>query len=204
MRRTAAIAMIAGGIAALWLCARRHQHPASAAASAARPETHPVDTRTLPEVLVDPSLLLEKSARRISLLSAGEPVKRYQISLGSEPMEDKEREGDGRTPHGAFYVCTRGATPRYACALGISYPSEEDADRGLATGLISKREHRSITQAIHRMQRPPWNTNLGGEIMIHGGGLDGDWTAGCIALDDDEMAELFDAVPLGTPVEILP
>lgn len=119
-------------------------------------------------------------------------------------MPDKEREGDGRTPEGAFYVCTRGATSRYTCALGISYPSEEDADRGLTTGLISKREHRTIAQAIHRMQRPPWNTGLGGEIMIHGGGLDGDWTAGCIALADAEMAELFDAVPLGTPVEILP
>jgi murein L,D-transpeptidase YafK len=96
-------------------------------------------------------------------------------------------------------------TSRYHRSLGISYPSEEDADRGLAAGLITKREHRSIVAAIRQMQRPPWRTALGGEIGIHGRGADrGDWTQGCIALEDEGAEELFLAIPLGTPVEILP
>ena len=43
---------------------------------------------------------------------------------------------------------------------------------------------------------------LGGEIFIHGRGSGSDWTWGCIALDDPEMKELFDAIPVGTPVVI--
>ena len=54
------------------------------------------------------------------------------------------------------------------------------------------------------MTRPPWKTALGGEIMIHGGGTDSDWTEGCIAVSDLEAEELFRALPLGTPVEIAP
>lgn len=32
----------------------------------------------------------------------------------------------------------------------------------------------------------------------------GDWTAGCVALTNDEIEELFARTPIGTPVEIRP
>jgi hypothetical protein len=54
--------------------------------------------------------------------------------------------------------------------LGLSYPSAEGADRSAAAGIIGKREHRK-TEAIRHMRQPPWKTSLGGEIMIHGGGI---------------------------------
>jgi hypothetical protein len=159
----------------------------------------------VPEVLIDPELRVDKGARTLMLLSDGEPVKRYAIALGSQPVGDKEREGDGRTPEGLFYVCVKNATSDYHRSLGLSYPAEEDADRGLAEGMINSREHRAIVTAIRRMERPPWKTALGGEIGIHGGGSQrGDWTQGCIALENEEAEELFDALPLGTPVEIRP
>ncbi len=59
-------------------------------------------------------------------------------------------------------------------------------------------------RALARKRTPPWDTALGGEIFIHGGGTSGDWTAGCVALDNADMQELFDSVPLGTPVRIEP
>ena len=31
-----------------------------------------------------------------------------------------------------------------------------------------------------------------------------DWTAGCIAVTNDEIEEIWRAVPDGTPIEILP
>jgi murein L,D-transpeptidase YafK len=154
-------------------------------------------------VLIDPALRIEKSARRLTVFSAGEPVRRYRIALGREPLGDKEREGDLRTPEGEFYVCTRNSESNHHRALGLSYPNVEDAERGLAEGMITKREHRAIIDAQRHMTRPPWKTALGGEIMIHGGGTETDWTEGCIALADDEAEELFDALPLGTPVAIL-
>jgi lipoprotein-anchoring transpeptidase ErfK/SrfK len=174
-----------------------------------RPEIPPVpqttDGHPLPEVLVDPTVVIDKTARRVTVFSEGTPVKGYRAALGRVPGGAKEREGDGKTPEGEFYVCSKNASSKYHRALGLSYPSEKDADRGLASGLISKREHRAIVTALHRMQQPPWKTALGGEIMIHGNGSGrGDWTLGCLALDDDDIEELFTALPLGTPVEIRP
>ena len=55
---------------------------------------------TLPETLVDPRLLAEKSRRTLTVFSDGQAVKTYRIALGSDPMRPKEREGDGRTPEG--------------------------------------------------------------------------------------------------------
>jgi lipoprotein-anchoring transpeptidase ErfK/SrfK len=31
-----------------------------------------------------------------------------------------------------------------------------------------------------------------------------DWTAGCVALTDDDMDEIYDAVEVGTPITIMP
>jgi L,D-peptidoglycan transpeptidase YkuD (ErfK/YbiS/YcfS/YnhG family) len=58
--------------------------------------------------------------------------------------------------------------------------------------------------ALERRERPPWNTPLGGEIFIHGNGSQSDWTWGCVALDNEDMKELFDAIPKGTNVVIEP
>lgn len=162
------------------------------------------DPFPLPPVLVDPAIRIEKSNRSLSVISAGNPVKRYRIALGFSPLGDKEREGDGKTPVGEFYVCTRNPESRHIRALGLSYPSARHAQRGLDTGLIGRREYRMIGDALRRYRQPPWNTALGGEIMIHGDGSGrGDWTAGCVALDDGDILELFDVIPLGTPVEIV-
>jgi len=51
---------------------------------------------------------------------------------------------------------------------------------------------------------PPQKTRLGGEIYIHGGGTGKDWTYGCAAMSDHDVKELFDAIPVGTPVRIEP
>ena len=61
-----------------------------------------------------------------------------------------------------------------------------------------------IRERAARGERPPWGSFLGGEIYIHGGGAETDWTAGCIALNDADAQTLYDAVPLGTIIEIDP
>ncbi|MDR3687430.1 MAG: L,D-transpeptidase [Coriobacteriia bacterium] len=158
----------------------------------------------LPGVLVDPKLLVEKSRRTLAVFSAGQVVKTYRIALGARPLGDKVRQGDRRTPEGDFYVCVRNDESKYVRSLGLSYPDKEDAERGVAAGLITKREQRAIVEAIRHYRRPPYNTKLGGEIMIHGGGTGTDWSTGCIALSNSDIAELYPRIGLGTPVEIRP
>jgi murein L,D-transpeptidase YafK len=154
--------------------------------------------------VVDPKIVIRKSARVLLLYAGGTVVRTYRVGLGRDPVGDKEVEGDGRTPEGEFTITHRNPESRYTLSLELSYPSREDAERGLRAGLITPAQHDAIASAMDAGERPPWDTPLGGEIFIHGGGSTGDWTVGCIALDDDDMRQLYDLVPVGTPVVIEP
>lgn len=163
----------------------------------------PWENADLPKV-ADPKLVIKKKARTLELFDGPTLVKTYTVVLGSTPDGDKETEGDGRTPEGEFYVFTKNAESKFYLSLGLSYPGIEDALRGLNEGLISKDEHDAIVQAVKEKKMPPQNTRLGGEIYIHGGGTVTDWTQGCVALRNEEIKELFDAIPVGAIVRILP
>ena len=152
--------------------------------------------------LKDPRIEVTKSERRMELFSAGVVVRRYKIGLGLSPVEDKIRQGDRRTPEGEFYVFTKNDKSAFYLSLGVSYPNIEDAERGLRDNLISRRQYDAIVWAIRRKSTPPQNTRLGGDIYIHGNGAGSDWTWGCVALENADMKELFDAVRVGTPVII--
>ena len=152
--------------------------------------------------LVNPQIVVSKSKRQLWLRAGGEVVRTYKIALGTNPVDDKVRQGDRSTPEGDFYVCVKNTRSNFYLSLGLSYPNAEDAERGLRDKLITRAERNRIVRAIQNKQRPPWDTALGGEIFIHGGGTESDWTWGCIALANPDIKELFDAVPMGTPVRI--
>lgn len=161
------------------------------------------DNKKLP-ILKSPRLAVHKKERRLELFDGERSVKNYLMALGSSPVEDKASEGDGRTPEGEFFVFAKNPKSKFHLSLGLSYPGLEDAERGLREGLISQEEHDEIIAALAEKRMPLQKTKLGGEIYIHGGGTASDWTEGCIALNNDEMAELFELVPIGTKVAILP
>jgi murein L,D-transpeptidase YafK len=148
--------------------------------------------------------VVEKGARRLRLYAGGELVRVRRVALGFTPEGDKVKQGDGRTPEGEFYVCMKNEKSKFYLSLGLNYPNEEDAGRGLRDGLITKATAAAIARANKAGRCPAWNTALGGEIFIHGGGTAGDWTFGCVALEDAEIKELFDILPTGTPVRINP
>lgn len=145
---------------------------------------------------------IDKSERTLALIDNGEVVKQYQIGLGFAPKGDKQQEGDGKTPEGEFYICMKNPNSQYHLSLGLSYPNEEDAIRGLDQKIISEEEAKQIASAIKQAGKPPWKTALGGEIFIHGHGASSDWTLGCVALENDDIEELYALVEMGTPVKI--
>ena len=154
--------------------------------------------------LVDPRIVVLKSKRQLKLYSRGSLVRIYKIGLGLNPIDDKKRQGDRATPEGDFYIFTKNNKSAYYLSLGISYPNVEDAERGLRDGLISRAQHDAIIKAIKAKTAPPQNTELGGDIYIHGNGAGSDWTWGCVALENEDIKELFNAVPVGTAVRIRP
>ncbi len=136
-------------------------------------------------------IMIEKKARRLTLLLKGHPIRTYNVALGRSPEGPKEREGDNKTPEGVYVIDARNMKSGYHKALHISYPNIKDINRA--------KELR---------------VSPGGNIMIHGikngfGWVAGfhrwlDWTQGCIAVTNNEMDEIWNIVPLGTAVEIKP
>jgi len=155
-------------------------------------------------------VLIAKQARTLDLILDGCLERRYPIALGRSALADKSVEGDDATPLGEFYICAKNPRSKYFLSLGLSYPNAEDAERGLASGLIGDEEYRQILHALHAGKMPPQHTRLGGEIYIHGRGAketggspsDKDWTRGCIALENSDMRDLYDRIDIGTAVRI--
>ena len=134
-------------------------------------------------------VVVKKGDRKLYLISGKSVVKTYEIKLGQQPVGDKKYEGDGKTPEGVYFIDRFNPNSRYYLSVGISYPSAQDVAEAAALGL------------------PP-----GGDIFIHGLGREGrvqsklrkDWTAGCIAVTDDEIEEIFTMLRPGVPIFIYP
>lgn len=136
-------------------------------------------------------ILVEKSARSLRLFAEGREIARYPIQLGKNPLGHKEREGDNRTPEGIYHIDWRNPNSAFFLSLQISYPNAEDRARAAAAGVSP-----GSLIMIHGM---PNNLEYRREIWD-----EPNWTNGCIALRDHHMAEVWDLVDLGTPIEIRP
>jgi len=163
-----------------------------------------VDYLTPLAKIQEPELFVYKEKRRLYVVHHKTLVRDYPIGLGFHPQGDKEKEGDGRTPEGEFFVCMKNAGSRFGKSMGLNYPSKKHAERAFFAGVISPVDFREILLAVEKKGKPPWNTVLGGEIFIHAGGAHKDWTNGCVALYDSDMEELFQMASTGTPVSIRP
>jgi len=151
--------------------------------------SHASAAPSLEGALID-KVLVVKSERQLHLISRGEAVRSYRVSLGKQ-TGPKQREGDQRTPEGFYWIDWRKTSDRFNLAMHISYPNAKDMARASAERV------------------PP-----GSMIMLHGTPLDEeypewffhtlDWTEGCIALKNDDMREIWNLVKDGTLIEIRP
>lgn len=144
----------------------------------------------LPELSELDLIRVRKAARIMELYADGRLVRVIRhVQLGDRPAGPKRFEGDERTPEGRYVIDWGNPASAYHLSLHISYPGPADRAFAAARG-----------------------RSAGGMIMIHGqpnGGragarVPGDWTDGCIAVSDAEIEALWDAVPVGTAIEILP
>ena len=157
-----------------------------------------------PLPLRDPKIVVKKAQRQLLLFSAGKLVRTYRIGLGLSPSGDKARAGDRRTPEGEFYIFTKNSKSAFYLSLGLSYPNAAHAQRGLRDGLITKAQYDEILRALQAKRRPPQKTALGGDIYIHGNGAQTDWTWGCVALENEDIRDLFAVVKVGMTITIKP
>jgi murein L,D-transpeptidase YafK len=157
------------------------------------PQAQPVmlpqpPVNTLP--LVD-RVVVRKGERRLLLMHGGNIVRSYHVALGLNPIGQKERSGDFRTPEGTYRLDRRNARSDYFLSIKVSYPNEAD---------------------LKRAHSRHWDT--GGSIMIHGLPnylkhqpeyyLAHDWTDGCIAVSNADMTEIWMLTPDDVQIDILP
>jgi murein L,D-transpeptidase YafK len=136
-------------------------------------------------------VVVYKSRHELQLWGKGTLLKAYWVALGPKPSGHKHRQGDGRTPEGDYVIDGRNPKSLYHLSLHVSYPNLEDRRRAAAA-----------------------HVSPGGDIMIHGvphgyesipaGQKVHDWTAGCMAVTNSEIEEIWRAVPDGTPIHIEP
>ena len=151
-----------------------------------------------------PRVVILKAHRLLHLLDEDRVVRSYPIDLGTHPIGIKRQSGDGRTPEGRFQICVKRADSPHHRFLGIDYPNDPAVVVGLAAGLLSTGEAAGVRRALQAGRCPDWGTALGGGIGIHGRARGEDWTAGCIAVSDAGVEELFAVLRIGDSVEILP
>lgn len=161
-------------------------------------------TKPLIANLSETRIVIRKRARTLELFDGDKKVKKCKAALGFSPIFKKAVDGDGCTPEGDFYVFTKNEKSSYFLSLGLSYPNVQDAKRGITQHLITRDEYDEIVSAIGKKLKPPQDTRLGGEIYIHGGGTEEDWTDGCVAVENEDMREIFDIAAVGMRVTILP
>ena len=139
------------------------------------------------------NILVEKSKRQMHLRHGDDTVRTYKISLGKTPVGAKVKAGDNKTHEGKYHITLHNPKSSFHLSLKISYPNEEQIKAAKDGGY-----------------------DPGGDIMIHGYPNKvpaflfrfwhkwNDWTAGCIAVTNEEIKEIYDAVKDGTPITILP
>ena len=151
------------------------------------------------------TIVIEKEKRCLSVYNdEGRRLLLFRAALGKNPVGHKQCEGDGKTPEGTYFVCLKREKGKYGHSLGLSYPSLTDAKNAVSEGRLNADLLHLFEEAERGTKRPPWGTALGGEIYIHGGGCDSDWTAGCIALSDADAQQLFALINHGDRVTIIP
>ncbi|MDK3017888.1 L,D-transpeptidase family protein [Pseudodonghicola flavimaris] len=130
------------------------------------------------------SVVVNKGARSLYLLNHNDVLRHYKVDLGFAPVGHKQIEGDGRTPEGSYLIDRRNPNSDFHLSLGISYPNSTDRARARAMG-----------------------KSPGGDIFIHGQPVGyrpngRDWTAGCIAVQDTEIEEIYAMVRDGTLITL--
>lgn len=152
----------------------------------------------------DDYVVVRKSKRNTALCKNGTLVKNLRTGLGTVPVGAKEKQGDGKTPEGVFYVPRVMTDSAYYKAFALSYPTPADAQKGLQTQLITAAQRSQIEGAHAACVEPPQGTALGGDLAINGNGSSKDWTIGSIALDDAAVDLLWGSIGVGDTIVVLP
>lgn len=131
-------------------------------------------------------VLVSKKTRYTYLFSGSVLTHKFKSTFGSGYKQGtKIQEGDGRTPEGVYTLDYKNYDSKFHKSIHVSYPNA--FDRKFASDL---------------------GVSPGGAIMLHGTtwlfGTNSNWTAGCVAMKNDDIDKLISVVAVPTTVAICP
>ncbi len=155
-------------------------------------------------------ILVDSQTEQLTLYQDGRPELVFDnVAFGAAGVGKKSERGDDKTPKGVFTIGWINRESKYVHFIGLNYPGVADAKSGLERGIIDRKAYDRINRAHASGLTPPQDTALGGMIGIHGVGRGSieihrvaNWTAGCVAVDNQQIRRLTDKVQLGMVVEI--
>jgi hypothetical protein len=168
--------------------------------------------------VTDIRILVSKSERRLTVLREGEVVKTFPIAISKHGTDPRRVWADELTPEGSYLIASMQYQSRFGPrqmlldttkqSLDDYYVQYGEAGRQRVAAWESRHGPLDTIWEVYDFNAanpafPIWN-----DILIHGGGTTSDWTWGCIALDDQDVIELFEILKgstargLGVEVEI--
>ena len=169
-------------------------------------------------LVTDYRILISKSDHQLTVFHNNEIVKTFRIGISRHGVGPRRIWVDELTPEGSYLI----ASMQYKSRFGPRQMLLDTTKQSLEDYYVQYREAGRQRIAAWELQHgsldtiwevydfnqgnpefPIWN-----DILIHGGGSDRDWTWGCVALDDQDVIELFDILKqsseggLGVRVEI--
>jgi murein L,D-transpeptidase YafK len=140
-------------------------------------------------------IVVDKSSYELYVYDAKGWYATYPVVFGNRSLDDKKMEGDRKTPEGTFHIAAKKYHNKWSRFMALDYPTRQD---------LQKFEERKRRGEI------PANATPGGAIGIHGTWPHEDfvvdrynnWTNGCISLKREDVEELYNYVPVGTPITI--
>lgn len=162
--------------------------------------------------VADPNveLIIDTHTRNLEVKKGEEIIEVLEhVVIGRKGAGTKEHRGDDITPLGTYRIGWINEKSSFRKFFGLTYPNLDHAEKALQKGKIGQDTYEAILRAELRGQIPPQNTQLGGQIGIHGLGSGSltvhelfDWTHGCIALTNDQIDRLSQYVEKGTLVTV--
>jgi murein L,D-transpeptidase YafK len=150
-----------------------------------------------------------KSERRLELVNENNQViKTYKIMLGKNPIGHKEQEGDNKTPEGDYILDMKNPQSSFFKSLHISYPNFKDKMKAKLRGVSPGGDIMIHGLPNDFKEMTSWLETIGlgdfSDDLIRASITQYDWTSGCIAVTDEEIAEIYDLIDVPTKILIRP
>jgi len=155
-------------------------------------------------------LAVDTQRLNLAVMQGDTELKLFEnIAIGSNGPTLAKHRGDETTPLGEFKITEIRPSARFTLFMAIDYPNRDHIERAFHESRIGPDEYRVLRYDLDHGRPAPQNTSLGGQLGIHGLGRGSpeihkavNWTDGCIALTDEQLAELANMVTVGTRVVV--